>query len=307
MTPDAMTDDARSARVAYLLLTLTAAFWAGNTVIGRAVVGELPPLGFAFWRSFGAFLILAPIGLPRMWRARAEIARHWKILTLLGVLGMTGFAVFSFVALHSTGAVNATLIQGSQPVIVLITSWMIFNLAITGRQIAGIVVALTGLVAIVTRGELGALAGLGLNAGDFVFWLGVLCHGLFTALLPLRPKSLDLVCFLTTAFLIGALTTLPFHIAEMVVSEAMPLTWTALGAVLFVAVFPSVLAQLFWVESIRRIGPATAGYFVYLTPVFGTLAGIALLGEAFAWYHGAGIVLILGGVWLATGARRRAG
>ncbi len=66
-----MSESARSARLAYLLLTLTAAFWAANTIIGRAVAAELPPLGFAFWRSFGAFLILAPIGVPRMWRARA--------------------------------------------------------------------------------------------------------------------------------------------------------------------------------------------------------------------------------------------
>ncbi len=302
-----MTDDTRSTRLAYLMLTLAAAFWAGNTIIGRDVVGELPPLGFAFWRSFGAFLILAPIGLPRMWRARADILAHWKMLTLLGTLGMTGFSMFSFVALHSTEAINGTLFQGTLPIIVLVASWAIFRHAITGRQIAGIVVALTGLAAIVTRGDTGALAGIGLNAGDFVFWLGVLCHGVFTALLPLRPRSLDLICFLTVAFLIGALTTLPFHIAELVLVEAMPLSWTALSAVAFVALFSSVLAQLFWVDAIRRIGPATAAYFIYLTPVFGTLMAISLLGEAFAWYHGAGIVLILGGVWLATAAHHRTG
>ncbi len=302
-----MTDDRRSARLAYVLLTLTAAFWAGNTVIGRAVAAELPPLGFAFWRSFGAFLILAPIGLPRVWRARADIITHWKMLTLLATLGMTGFAVFSFVALRSTEAANATLIQGTQPIVVLIASWAIFGRAITARQAAGIVVALAGLAAIITRGDLGAVAGLGLNAADFVFWLGVFCHGMFTALLPLRPKSLDLICFLTVAFLIGSLTTLPFHIAEIVLVEAMPVSWTAFWAVAFVALFSSVRAQLFWVDSIRRIGPATAGYFVYLTPVFGTLMAIALLGETFAWYHAAGIVLILGGVWLATAARRRDG
>lgn len=301
-----MSETTRSTHLAYLMLTCTAVFWAGNTIVGRAVTSELPPLGFAFWRSFGAFLILAPIGLPKMWRARADIIAHWKILTLLGTLGMTGFAVFSFVALQLTEAVNATLIQGTQPIVVLIASWAIFGRAVGGRQIAGIVVALGGLAAIVTRGDASALAGLGLNVGDFVFWLGVFCHGMFTALLPLRPKSLDLVCFLTVAFLVGALTTLPFHLAEIVLVEAMPMSWTALWAVAFIAVFPSVLAQMFWVDSIRRIGPVTSGYFIYLTPVFGTLMAIALLGEAVAWYHGVGIVLILGGVWLATAARRRA-
>ena len=69
--------------------------------------------------------------------------------------------------------------------------------------------------------------------------------------------------------------------------------------------FPAVLAHIFWVDAIRRIGPAPAGYFIYLTPVFGILMAIMLLGEVFSWYHGVGIVLILGGVWLATSAHHR--
>lgn len=301
-----MTDDVRSARIAYLMLSLAAAFWSGNTIIGRAVVGELPPLGFAFWRSFGAFLILAPIGLPRIWRARADILANWKMLTLLATLGMTGFSVFSFVALHGTEAVNGTLIQGTLPIVVLVASWAILHHAITGRQVAGIVVALTGLAAIVTRGNPGALSEFGLNVGDFVFWLGVFCHGIFTVLLPRRPQSLDLICFLTVLFLLGSITTLPFHIGEMIVVGGMPITWTAFWAVLYIALFPAVLAQLFWVDAIRRVGPATAGYFIYLTPIFGILMAVLLLGETFAWYHGAGIVLILSGVWLATAGRRQA-
>ena len=289
------------------MLSLAAAFWAGNTIIGRAVVGELPPLGFAFWRSFGAFLILAPIGLPRMWRARANILVHWKMLTLLAILGMTGFAVFSFIALHSTEAINGTLIQGTLPIVVLVASWAIFRHSINGRQVAGVVVALAGLAAIVTRGNPGSLAEIGLNAADFVFWLGVFCYGVFTVLLPCRPQSLDLICFLTVVFLIGSITTLPFHIGEIIVVEAMPMNWIAFWAVAYIALFPAVLAHIFWVDAIRRIGPARAGYFIYLTPVFGILMAIMLLGEVFSWYHGVGIVLILGGVWLATAAHHETG
>ena len=85
----------------------------------------------------------------------------------------------------------------------------------------------------------------------------------------------------------------------------MPVTWTAFWAVLYIGLFPAVLAQLFWVDAVRRVGPATAGYFIYLTPIFGILMAVALLDETFAAHHAVGIVLILTGVWLATGARRR--
>ncbi len=295
-----MTAPTRSAATAYALLTLTALFWAGNTLVGRAVIDELPPLGFGFWRSFGAFLIIAPIGLPRVWRARAVIVEHWRFLVLLGTLGMTGFALLVFVALHHTDAVNGTLIQGTQPIIIVVLSWLILGRAITRLQGLGIVVALAGLMVIVARGDAAVLAGLRLNVGDPIMWLGVLSHGIFSVMLVLRPQSLDLICLMTVAFFVGAVTSLPFHLWEIADGRPMPLTLTAAWAVGFVALFPSVLAQLFWAESIRRVGAAMAGYFLYLIPVFGPVLAIVLLGETFAWYHAVGIAAIFAGIYFAT-------
>ena len=123
--------DARGRHLtAYLLLTLTALFWAGNTIVGRAVIDELPPLGFSFWRSFSAFLFIAPFGLPRVWRARQAVIADWKRLVMLGFLGMTAFSVLVFSALHHTTAINGTLIQGSFSVTVVITSWIVLHVAI---------------------------------------------------------------------------------------------------------------------------------------------------------------------------------
>lgn len=289
--------------VAYLLAALTALFWAGNTIVGRAIVDELPPLGFAFWRSFGAFLLIAPFGLPRVWHARAIVIEHWKFLFLLGTTGMTGFSVFVFFALHHTVAVNGTLLQGTQPVIMVVLSWLILGVAIGSRQWAGIVIALTGLVVIVARGDIAVLTGFSFNIGDPILWLGVFFHGLFSVLVVRRPKELDLIGFLTVAFFVGSLTSLPFHLWEIADGRAMPFNLVTLWAVPYIALFPSLLAQIFWVTAIQRIGPATAGYFVYLTPVFGTLMAIGLLGETFAWFHAAGIGLIFAGVWLATAGR----
>ncbi len=290
--------------VAYLLAALTALFWAGNTIVGRAIVDEVPALGFAFWRSFGAFLLIAPFGLPRVWRARATVIEHWKILFLLGTLGMTGFSVLVFFALHHTVAVNGTLLQGTQPAIMVVLSWLILGVAIGARQWAGIVIALAGLVMIVARGDIAVLTGFSFNVGDPILWLGIFSHGLFSVLLMRRRDDLDLIGFLTVAFFVGALTSLPFHLWEIADGRAMPFNLMTLWAVPYIALFPSLLAQFFWVTAIQRIGPATAGYFVYLTPVFGTLMAIGILGETFAWFHAAGITLIFAGVWLATAGRR---
>lgn len=92
--------------LAYCALTLTAAFFAGNGIVGRAVVDEVPPMGLAFWRAFGAFLIVAPFGAAEIWRLRREAIAAWKILFALGVLGMTSFSLLVFIGLHHTEAIN---------------------------------------------------------------------------------------------------------------------------------------------------------------------------------------------------------
>jgi drug/metabolite transporter (DMT)-like permease len=85
----------------------------------------------------------------------------------------------------------------------------------------------------------------------------------------------------------------------------MPVNLTAALAVGFVALFPSVVAQLFWAEAVGRVGATVAGYFIYLTPVFGAAMAIAFLSETPAWFHAAGIALIFAGIYLATAARHR--
>lgn len=286
------------------MLTLMALFWAGNMIVGRAVIDDLPPLGLGFWRSFGALLILAPIGLPRMWRDRQVILAHWRILAALGFLGTTCFALPAFIALHHTEAVNATLIGGVPPIIIVVLSWLVLGQRITRRQGAGVVTALAGLVVIVARGDAAMLTGLSLNVGDLILLISVCGFALFAMLLPRRPPALDLICFTTVLFFVGSLTSLPFHLWEIADGRPMPFNLTAAWAVGFIALFPSVLAQLFWVESVRRVGPAVASNFIYLAPVFGAALAVLLLGETFAWFHGLGITLIFAGIYFTTDANR---
>jgi drug/metabolite transporter (DMT)-like permease len=108
---------------------------------------------------------------------------------------------------------------------------------------------------------------------------------------------------MTIIFFVGSVTTLPFHLWEIARGDPMPASWTALWAAGFIAIFTSLLAQYFWTGAVERVGARTAGYFIYLTPVFGAAAAIVLLGEKPGWFHLAGCALIFAGIWLATTAR----
>src|SRR5262245_17065185 len=80
----------------YLLLTLCALFWAGNSVVGRALHDSVPPVTLAFWRWCIALLLLLPWvagPLRRQWRA---IVSNWKVMLLLSLLGVATYNTLNY-------------------------------------------------------------------------------------------------------------------------------------------------------------------------------------------------------------------
>ncbi len=291
----------RDELTAYVLLTLCALFWAGSVIAGRAVAGEVPPMALNFWRWTLAFVIAAPIGLPAAWRARAMVRAHWRLLTVLALANMTVFGALLFVALQFTGAVNGSLLLGTMPINIILVSWLVTKTAISTRAAIGVVLGFSGLVMIVARGEAAAIAGLDVNIADLAIWLAILSYAVYSVLLPRASARFELMPLMTIMFLIGALTCMPLYLWESFVQgRTVPLNMAAVWSIGFLGIFPSLLAQIFWTAAVSRVGANTAGYFIYLSPVFGTVIAIGFLGEAFAWFHAAGIALIFAGVFIAT-------
>lgn len=70
---------------------------------------------------------------------------------------------------------------------------------------------------------------------------------------------------------------------------------------LYVAIFPGILAYAFWNNGVLTVGPPKAAVFMYLTPVYGALLAGVFLGERLSLFHVAGGLLILVGLLLTTG------
>ena len=292
--------------LAYGLLGLVALFWALNINIARATSDEVPPLALTFWRLALSALILAPFAVRQCWAARELIARHFWFLNLLAVLSMTAFNALVYAGLNHTQAINGNLLQGSLPICILVASALFAGRRISLRQWLGVLLGLTGLIAIVVRGEPSRLLGLQINPGDPVIFIGVFASASYAAILHRRPAGLPLVPFMFLMMLFSAIHSLPFFVWEHATQRTLPVTWSAVGAVLYVTVFASVLAQLFFAEGIRRIGAPAAGNMIYLTPVFGVLIAVSLLGETFHGFHAVGVGLIAAGIWLALFVRKTA-
>lgn len=283
----------------YLLLSLTSLFWAGNIVLARYVAGHVPPMTLSCVRWIGAFLMLLPFAWPHLkqdWPAmRAR-------LPLMVGLSATGFAfnnAISYWALQYTEALNALLIQSSGPLFVALWSLLLYGIRLSLAQFAGITISLAGVLTILLRGDLAALVNIQFNRGDVMFAGAVLSFGLYSALITRRPRihPLSLICFTIGC---GALLLLPFSVWEFRNGVRLKPDALTLATVVYVMIFPSTLAYLFFNRGIALIGPNRASPFLHLVPVFGSAMAILLLGEQPRLFHLTGYLLVLAGVVIAS-------
>ena len=104
-----------------------------------------------------------------------------------------------------------------------------------------------------------------------------------------------------------SLAALPFAAAEFAAGAHDPAGCARAGASSPIrCVFPSILAQIFYIRGVELIGANRAGLFINLVPIFGTLLSIVVAGEEFRVYHAVALAMVLGGIWLAEQAAEAA-
>lgn len=287
----------------YLLMAGAMACWAGNWLLARALRADLTPVGLNFWRWAVALAVLLPFVLPRLRRSWPLVRRHWRLLVALGFLGVFVFQQLVYLALEYTTAVNAAIFNSTGPIVIVCISWLAYRDTITPRQALGIVLSLLGVLLIVTRGDLGVLLRLRFNPGDLWALVAVPVWGGYTVLLKRRPAELDPLVFIAAIAVVGLVLMAPVYVWDTLSSGGLRFTPGTLAVIGYTALFASLLAYVFWNSAVPRVGPNKAGLFLHLHPVFTTVLAIAFLGERLFAYHGVGIVLIAGGIYLTSAVR----
>ncbi len=279
----------------YLLLILPPLFWAGNAVLARGIADLIPPVAMSFWRWALALGILLPFTWKQTCRDWPQIKKGWKIIFLLGLLGIASFNTLLYAAAHSTTAINIALTQSVMPVIIVVISFLLFRDRITPLQVFAIILCTIGAGYIVIRGDLQRLLQLEFVRGDLIMLLAVSLYGLYSVLLRKRP-AISPMSFLTTTFAVGVILLLPLYLWEYQSVPPLQLNLTVVVSLLYVAFCPSILAYLFWNRGIHEVGANQAGLYINLIPLFTSLLAVVFLGEHFQNYHIVGIVLIASGL-----------
>lgn len=285
---------------AYLLLSLMALFWAGNQVLGRAAAGHVPPVALSYFRWTIATLIVFPFAWPHLKSDWPQVRKHWPFLAFLGVIGGGAFNTLQYIGLNYTTALNSLILNSTGPILIAIACVLIFNDRLTPVQLLGTVVSMGGVLVVVSQGDFELLSTLSLNRGDLLIVAAMATTGVYTAYLRKRP-DMHWSTFLFCLFLASGLFNAPLVLIEAVAfgKSLQPTLFTVL-TIGYVAIFPSILAYLFFTRGVDLIGGVRAGIFLHLIPLFGALMAIGLLGEPLAAFHIVGFMLILSGIALTS-------
>jgi drug/metabolite transporter (DMT)-like permease len=284
-------------------LLVTTALWGGNGVAARAAAGEVTPMTLVFVRWVLVCIVLIALFHEQILRERDSLWRARRQILLMAGFGFTGFTVLFYIAGYYTTAVNMTLLQTAIPVLVLAGAAIFRGVPITWMQVIGMLVALSGILLIATHGKPMRIRELEFNRGDLMILGAAALYAGYTLGLFDRPPISALVFFAGLAM--GALvTSFPFFLIEVFGGYFHAPTAKGWAILAFVAIGPSLIAQLLYMRGVELIGPGRAGLFNNLTPVFGALFAVLILAEDFHLYHAIAMVLALSGIWVAE--RRRA-
>ena len=292
-----------------LLLVVPPALWAGNAVVGRLVTGLVPPMTLNFFRWALAFVILLPMAY-RVLRPGSALWPHWKRFALLGLLGVGCYNALQYLALKTSTPLNVTLVAASVPVWMLGIGALCFGQSVSRRQWVGALLSVAGVLLVLSRGQWSLLVQMHLVPGDAYVLLATIAWAFYSWLLarPSDPPEVrnDWAAFLMAQIVFGLGWSGAFAGGEWALTDAtINWSWPLAAALLYVAVGPALIAYRCWGMGVQRVGPAMAGFFSNLTPLFAAVLSAAFLGELPHLYHVLAFLLIVGGIVVSAPRKLR--
>lgn len=273
--------------------------WGLGQVATKVGNTGISPVWQAALRSFGAALLLSAWIFLR----RVPLREHGESIApgvLVGVLFAAEFACL-FVGLVYTTAVRAVLLLYAAPFFVALGAhWFVPGDRLTRQKVVGLVAAFIGLVvafgARLGAAEPGALLGDALCLAAAFFWGATTIVIKASTLRRTAPEITLLYQLGISAVVLAALSK---AFGEPGVFAPSPIVWASLAFQTVVIACGSYLAW-FWLVAHHRA--TTLHAFTFLTPLFGVLAGAALLGEPIGASLVVALALIASGIVLVNRA-----
>jgi len=286
---------------AYIMLVCATLFWACNFIIGKfAFFTNIPPLSLVFLRWSLVWLILLPFTYKEILKSKNIILNNLPLLFFLALTSVGLFNSFTYLALVQTQVINASLFNTAIPAIIILLCF-IFKIEKTNKfQIFGLILAVLGILSIITKLDLHVLLSLNFNRGDLIMIGGVITWGLYSAFLKKKKFDLPLLTLVHILCTFGLIFILPQFLYELSQGEVIKFDINLGYTLIFLALFPSIGSYYCWAGAVSIIGANRAGIFLSLIPFFSTIMAIIFFNEKFHFFHLIGSILIILGLFLSN-------
>jgi len=286
-------------KLIYLLMVVAAFFWAGAFIAGKYGIQEFSPLALTFFRFLLASLIIFIIMVKyeqKDWHLKKE---DWKVVLLLGTVGMMGYHILFFAALKYTTSINASIIAATNPMITSVLAVSFAGEGLNIKRVGAIFIALIGVILTITNWDLSFLSHFAFNKGDILMLFAVVCWASYAVVSKrVMPKYSPLILS-TYSFLVCTVLLFPFVVWEQIqYSFLSSTTWLGWTSVIYMAIFPTVIGYLIQQISFKAIGASRTNIFINLVPIFSIILATIILNEQFSGLKLVSAGIIISGVYL---------
>ena len=292
---------------AYILLTLTALFWSGNFIVGKAAsIYEIPPFSLNFYRWLFAFIILFPFTYKEIIANKNYVLENLGFFIILGITSITIFNSIVYYSLYHTQVISGVLMISTIPVWIMFIASLLKIEKTNIFQIIGVILSLTGVVCIITKADFELIRNMDFNKGDLSMVVAMFSWAIYSALLRKKTYKISQIALLEVIIICGFVFLIPVYFIEMSLGYKIILEIPFILTLSYVVLFPGIIAFLFWIKGIAFIGANRAGVFLHLMPIFGAIMAIAIFKEKFMLYHFLGAVFIIVGIILSNRKKQNA-
>lgn len=284
----------------YGMLILATATWGSAFIAGKFAVQSFEPATVAFFRFFGAALLLFPLMWVKEKNRKKPTLKDYGLFAILGLTGIALYNICFFFATKHAPVIKSSLFIASNPVLIVLLSGLILKEKITKNNIIGMFIALTGVTFIITAGHLLSLFQFGFEPIDLVLFGAVVSWALYSVVGKIVLKKYSSVESTTYAVAFGTIFLLPFALVETTWQDVQQANLTTWIAIAHMSIFVTVVSFVLYYNGIKEIGAAKASIFINVMPVSAVIMATIFLGETFTLAHGVGAAFVLSGVYVGT-------
>lgn len=274
--------------------------WGASFIATKVALRDISPITVV-WLRFAMGVVI--LGIAVMARKQFALPKRneWLYFALLGFLGITFHQWLQSTALTTSRASTTAWIVATTPVFMALLGLLILREKLNWLQTGGILLAATGVILVVSNGDLDSLELGKFGApGDILVLISAFNWAVFSTLSRRGLASHPATRMMFYVMTLGWIFTSVLFFSGPSVREIPQLTLNGWLGVSFLGIFCSGLAYIAWYDALQALPAAQLGAFLYLEPPVAVIVAALILTESMTWAALLGGAIILFGVWLVN-------